>query len=116
MALENIDMLILKLLEDKDMYGYQMIVELEKRSNNVFQLQTGTLYPLLHVLENKGYLETYEAKTSTGRTRKHYHITQKGTQYLQSKLENWKNYSEAVNHIVAGGDFTCENTKPLPNI
>ena len=49
-------MLILKLLEGKDMYGYEMIEALREKSNNVFELKAGTLYPLLHGMEEKGYL------------------------------------------------------------
>jgi transcriptional regulator, PadR family len=48
-------MLILRLLEEADMYGYQMIEELSKKSNNVFALKAGTLYPLLHNLEQKNW-------------------------------------------------------------
>ena len=47
-------MLLLKLLEQQDMYGYQIIRELEKRSNHIFSLKEGTLYPLLHSLEQQG--------------------------------------------------------------
>lgn len=51
----NTDMLILKLLEKQDMYGYQMIEELAKQSDHTFELKAGTLYPLLHLLEQKQY-------------------------------------------------------------
>ena len=44
-------LLVLKLLEQEDMYGYRMIEELARRSDNVFALKAGTLYPLLHQLE-----------------------------------------------------------------
>ena len=56
----NTDMLILKLLEKQDMYGYQMIEELAKQSDHTFELKAGTLYPLLHGLEGKGLLKVYE--------------------------------------------------------
>ena len=46
-------MLILKLLEGKDMYGYEMIEALREKSNNVFELKAGTVYPLLHGMEEK---------------------------------------------------------------
>ena len=52
-------MMILKLLSEKDMYGYEMIDTLRKRSENVFELKAGTLYPLLHGLEDKQYLVSY---------------------------------------------------------
>ena len=53
-------LLILKLLSEKDMYGYEMIDTLTNRSENVFELKAGTLYPLLHSLEDKDYLVSYE--------------------------------------------------------
>ena len=53
-------MLVLKLLEENDMYGYEMIEKLRERSENVFELKAGTLYPLLHGLEEKGCLKSYE--------------------------------------------------------
>ena len=53
-------LLILKLLSEKDMYGYEMIDTLRNRSENVFELKAGTLYPLLHSVEDKDYLVSYE--------------------------------------------------------
>ena len=70
-------MLILRLLEEKDMYGYEMIETLEQKSNNVFTLKAGTLYPLLHSLEDKTYLTAYESEVN-GKVRKYYSITKSG--------------------------------------
>ena len=53
-------MLVLKLLDGQDMYGYQMIEELARRSDHAFALKTGTLYPLLHSLEEKELIISYE--------------------------------------------------------
>ena len=53
-------LLVLKLLEDGDKYGYEMIEELKRRSDNTFHLKAGTLYPLLHGLEEKGLVTAYE--------------------------------------------------------
>ena len=88
-------MLILRLLEDKDMYGYEMIETLEKKSNNVFTLKAGTLYPLLHSLEEKEYLTAYESEAN-GKVRKYYSITKNGKTYLKSKKEEWNEYQAAV--------------------
>lgn len=52
-------MLVLKLLDGQDMYGYQMIEELSRRSEHAFALKTGTLYPLLHSLEEKELIRSY---------------------------------------------------------
>lgn len=64
----SMTMLILKLLSEKDMYGYEMIDTLRQKSQNVFELKAGTLYPLLHSLEDKGFLTVYEQEAA-GKTR-----------------------------------------------
>ena len=61
----NTAMLILKLISEKDMYGYEMIDTLSKRSDNVFELKVGTLYPLLHSMVQSGYLESYNQEANT---------------------------------------------------
>ena len=75
-------MLVLKLLEEKDMYGYEMIDTLRGKSKNVFELKAGTLYPLLHGLEEKGFVEAYE-KEAVGKIRKYYHITRAGKEKIR---------------------------------
>ena len=67
-------MLLLKLLSEKDMYGYEMIETLREKSQNVFELKAGTLYPLLHGMEDKKYLTVYEKEVG-GKVRKYYSIT-----------------------------------------
>lgn len=92
-------MLILKLLDEKDMYGYEMIETLQKRSNNVFELKAGTLYPLLHGLEDKGFLTCYEAEV-LGKVRKYYSITNSGRKELKSRKESWNEYTQAVANVL----------------
>ena len=77
-------MLILKLLEEKDMYGYEMIETLREKSENVFELKAGTLYPLLHGLEEKEFVKSYEQEAG-GKTRKYYSITREGKKQLRAK-------------------------------
>ena len=62
-------MLVLNLLAEENMYGYQIIEELARQSNRTFELKAGTLYPLLHLLEQKNYLESYDGETVAGKTR-----------------------------------------------
>ena len=88
-------MLLLKLLSEKDMYGYEMIENLQKRSENVFELKAGTMYPLLHQMEEKGLLKSYESEGS-GKVRKYYSITGKGRRELKSRQEEWTTYADAV--------------------
>lgn len=71
-------LLLMKLLEQQDMYGYQMIEELRRRSDHTFDLKSGTLYPLLHSLEQAGWVTAREEPTASGRTRRYYHLTGSG--------------------------------------
>jgi DNA-binding PadR family transcriptional regulator len=98
----SMTMLILKLLSEKDMYGYEMIDTLRKKSQSVFELKAGTLYPLLHGLEEKGMLKVYEQEY-LGKTRKYYSITKEGKKLLKSKTEEWNEYSGAIANVLAMG-------------
>lgn len=95
-------MLVLSLLESGDKYGYQMISELEIRSDHTFTLKEGTLYPILHGLVKDGAVESYEKPSESGRMRKYYHITRKGLLVLNEKREEWQEFSDAVNKVIGG--------------
>ena len=96
----SMKMLILGLLKEKDMYGYEMIDSLRQRSRNVFELKAGTLYPLLHGMEEKGLLTAYEQEYA-GKVRKYYRITKKGKQEIDKKTEEWQKYASAVTNVLA---------------
>lgn len=95
-------MLVLRLLEQKSMYGYQIIRELEQQSRMVFRLQEGTLYPVLHGLEQQGAVVSVQRTAENGRMRKYYEITSHGRKLLQDKTEEWKTYETAVNQVMGG--------------
>ena len=94
-------MMVLKLLSEKDMYGYEMIEVLRERSQNVFELKAGTLYPLLHGLVQEEYLETYSEEVN-GKLRKYYHITEKGKKHLARIIKEWQTYAGAVYELIGG--------------
>ena len=96
----SLSMLILRLLVDKDMYGYEMIETLGKQSNHVFELKAGSLYPLLHSLEEKNLVTSYE-DDSSGKTRKYYHLTGEGKRILHEKKQEWKIYARAVGDVLS---------------
>ena len=73
----SLSMLILRLLDEKDMYGYEMIETLRSRSENVFELKAGSLYPLLHTLEAEG------------------------RRILKEKKEEWNTYAAAVTNVLS---------------
>lgn len=97
----NTAMLLLRLLSERDMYGYEMIEVLRERSDNVFELKAGTLYPLLHGLEDKDQLFSYE-KEAGGKLRRYYRITGEGKKELKRKKKEWETYEKAVAQVMGG--------------
>lgn len=95
-------LLVLSVLHTTDMYGYQIIKELEIKSEFVFSLKEGTLYPILHALEKEGALKSYWLDNGKTRKRKYYQITDKGIKLLLKDKKEWNTYSTAVNKVVGG--------------
>lgn len=95
----SMELLVLGLLESREMYGYEMVLELQKRSNEVFTLKEGTLYPLLHKLEKEKLVQAFE-KQHEGRTRRYYRLTERGAGRLREKKEAWTEYVRAVNAVL----------------
>lgn len=100
-------LLILSLLKDSDKYGYEMIEELAKRSDDTFQLKEGTLYPLLHNLEKEGFVRSYTKNSPSGRERKYYHLTRSGRANLEQKEEEWLLFSQKVNAVIGAAPAVC---------
>ena len=96
-------LLVLSLLDKGDMYGYQMIEALSRRSNNTFQMQEGTLYPILHGLEKGKYLTSYQQQAPTGRMRKYYRLTRRGRELLEEKKAEWEAFRQGVGDVLSGG-------------
>ena len=95
-------MLVLALLKEKEMYGYQIIEELDRRSSHVFQMKEGTLYTVLHGLEKDRLIAAREAETVKGRIRRYYAVTEKGLRTLEEKKQEWNTFSKAVTAILTG--------------
>ena len=97
--------LVLSLLKQGDMYGYQMISKLKNQSGCVFEMKEGTLYPILHSLEQDGAVTSYWQEAG-GRKRRYYHLSPKGKQLLEEKQKEWNVYVTAVNQVMGGA--LCE--------
>ena len=98
-------MLLLSLLSRREMYGYEMIVALREQSNHVFDLKAGTLYPLLHTLEQQGWVVSRDGEAG-GRVRRYYAITASGRAALEAQREQWNAYAAGVRGVLEGG-VTC---------
>lgn len=95
----SIPIMVLSVIEKEDMYGYRIIKEIEKRSDDVFSLKEGTLYPILHSLEKEELVESYW-EVAEGRKRKYYNITRKGTKKLQEKKQEFETFSVSVGKVL----------------
>nr|WP_312048297.1 helix-turn-helix transcriptional regulator [Anaerotignum sp.] len=100
-------LMLLSLLRERDYYGYEIIKEIELRSNSVFQFKEGTLYPVLHRMEAQGFLKSYKAKAETGKERKYYQITAKGKEQLSKEKEQWSSFTGSVQKVIGGGGYAC---------
>lgn len=98
----DIKMILLKLLSNKDMYGYQIIQELKILSNNYFLLQEGSLYPILHSLQSDELINSYWEETTSNRKKKYYSLTENGKRALAKEQREWKKYSNCINNILGG--------------
>jgi len=96
----GIDSLLLCLIAQKPMYGYQIIKELEEKSEGYFKFKEGTLYPALHRLERAGLILGKWQMLPSGQQRKYYHITNKGLSILVEKRSQWQDFLTAMNLII----------------
>ena len=96
----SIDSLLLCLVAQQPMYGYQIIKELERRSQGYFKFKEGTLYPALHRLERAGLILGRWQMLPSGQQRKYYHITDKGLSTLAEKRIQWQDFLTAMNLII----------------
>jgi len=97
---EGISSLLLSLLVQQSMYGYQILKELERKSAGYFNYKEGTLYPVLHRLEKSGLLSSNWQLLTNGRQRKYYSITPKGQQHLEEKRVQWHDFFTAINLLI----------------
>ncbi len=100
----NIDSLLLCLLAQRRMYGYQIIKVLEQRSQGYFRFKEGTLYPALRRLEVAGLIQGKWQMLPSGRQRKYYHITDKGYSVLVEKRAQWQDFLAAMSLIIQPED------------
>lgn len=95
------EMLVLKLLEKEEKYGYQLIIEMREKSHSTFLLKEGTLYPILYRLEDEGLVESkWSEPEGKQQARKYYKITDKGKRQLIEISAIWQQILDGVEHIM----------------
>lgn len=95
------ELVLLGLLAQRDMYGYEMSQELQTRSGGKFILQESSMYPTLYRLEDKGYITVTKQQVGRRRTRMYYHLEPAGRDYLQSSVTEYLSMQEGIRGILA---------------
>ncbi len=96
----TLDLLILKTVALTPLHGYGISRRIQTISQEVFQVNQGSLYPALHRLENDGWIASEWKATETNRRAKYYRLTKKGRKHLNLEEANWQRVSVAINRIL----------------
>jgi PadR family transcriptional regulator PadR len=96
----TLDLLILRIVAQQPLHGWAIAQRISLVSNDVLQVQQGSLYPALHRLEQQGWIRAKWAETETGRNAKFYSLTAAGRAQLAAETANWNRLSGAINLVV----------------
>lgn len=100
----HLDLLLLTVVSDGATHGYAVIEDLKERSEEVFDLPDGTVYPALHRLEKAGYLGS-EWSVVSGRRRRTYQLTDRGRGALDEQRHAWSEFSRAMSRVLGGSPW-----------
>ena len=100
----TLDMLILQVVSNGPIHGYGIAQRLQQISNDVLQVQQGSLYPALHRLENRNLLAAEWKASDTGRDAKFYRLTASGRKQLKDETANWARLAEAIRLVMRPAD------------
>ena len=93
-------LVVLALLEREDMYGYQLVEEVSKRSGGLITTQEGSLYPVLYKLEDAGMISSRKSPVGKRRQRILYHLEPAGTQQLREMVAEYRSVVQGVFMII----------------
>jgi len=97
-----LELVILKLLNDEDLYGYSLIQKVKEKSNGSLDIKDGTLYPILYRLEDSDMIKSYweQIDTTRSKPRKYYKITENGKTTFNEMLHDYIKISKGINLIL----------------
>jgi len=100
----TLDMLVLKVVALGPSHGYAIAQRLQQISKDFFQVHQGSLYPALHRLEDRGWLQAEWKDSETGREAKFYSLTKKGRKQMEEETRNWERLCAAVALVLAAAE------------
>ncbi len=103
----SIDILLLSLIQKEDLYGYEIAKRLKEKSNELYSMGEGTLYPALQRLEKRKLIKAYWGESEGGGRRKYYSITETGRKELAERLKDWDLLNNLIKTCREG--FLCSS-------
>lgn len=99
----TLDLLILKTLVLEAMNGWRIAKRIGQMSNEILQVQQGSLYPALHRLETQGWIKGHWRESENNRKAKYYSLTSSGRKRFEVERENWRRLSDAIGLVLETG-------------
>lgn len=96
----TVPILILEILNQGELYGYEIVKQITFRSGGKLEFGQGTVYPLLYKLEDKGYVTSSRKPTPSGKERRYYQITDDGVKHLETSKQTWQETSRAITQVL----------------
>ena len=111
----TLDLLILKTIALEPMHGWAIAQRIRQISNEVLQVQQGSLYPALHRLEQQGWIQAEWGESENNRRAKYYSLTRAGKKQLDTELANWERLSSAIALVPESDQATARISDPNPS-
>jgi transcriptional regulator len=99
----TLELLVLRVLQRGAQHGYAIAEAIQSRSRDVLQIEEGSLYPALHRMEKRGWIEAEWGLSDTNRRAKFYALTKQGRRECSAQTENWNRVSGAIDHVLRSG-------------
>jgi len=96
----HLDAIILRLILEKDRYGYEIAKEIDRRSDHRLEIKEATLYAAIQRLERNRLIVSYSGQITHGRARKYYKPTPDGERYYREKADEWRRIKDIVDHLM----------------
>jgi PadR family transcriptional regulator PadR len=96
------ELMVLRLLQDREMYGYEIVQAIQAHSHGALSFSEGVIYPVLHGLEKDGALKSRRREVG-GRARVYYSLTSRGVRRLSDLADTWTTTTQAIQSVLQGG-------------
>ena len=102
-----VEMMVLRLLKQQPMHGYALVQRIQQASNDLLQVEEGSLYPALYRMTRRGWIKGVWGVSENNRRAKYYHLTAEGKRQFQEQTSGWQRFAAAVTQAV--GTVTAPN-------